>query len=155
MDIGIVPGEIGILPEYREVTGTPRGVIGPTWASRDKREGGRRGPRAPPLPSPNRTREGGGAPPPFLPLFLLFPPFSYSYLERGSPTPSGSRTPPRGAPSRPAASSPLAPLYTGAGGTPKTHKLIYGSFLSRVRCPLPPYSTSVISSRSLGEALCR
>ena len=80
MDIGIVPGEVSILPEYREVTGTPRGVIGPTWASREKREGGRRGPRAPPLPSPNRTREGGGAPP-FLPLFLLFPPFSYSYLE--------------------------------------------------------------------------
>ena len=25
MDIGIVPGEIGILPEHREVTGTPRG----------------------------------------------------------------------------------------------------------------------------------
>ena len=24
MDIGIVPGEIGILPEYREVTGTPQ-----------------------------------------------------------------------------------------------------------------------------------
>ena len=34
-----------------------------------------------------------------------------------------------------------------------THKLIYGLFLSRVRCPPPPYSTSVISSRSLGEAL--
>ena len=25
MDIGIVPGEIGILPEHREVTGTPPG----------------------------------------------------------------------------------------------------------------------------------
>ena len=25
MDIGIVPGEIGILPEYREVIGTPPG----------------------------------------------------------------------------------------------------------------------------------
>ena len=43
MDIGIVPGEIGILPEYWEVTGTPRVVIGPTSASREKREGGRRG----------------------------------------------------------------------------------------------------------------
>ena len=83
MDIGIVPGEIGILPEYREVTETARGVIGPTWASREKREGGRKGRRAPPLPSPNRTREGGRRPPPlFLLLFLLFPPFSYSYLER-------------------------------------------------------------------------
>ena len=73
----MVPGEIGILPEYREVTGTPRGVIGPTWASREKREGGRRGPRAPPLPSPNRTREGGRRPPfpsplpPLSPLLLL------------------------------------------------------------------------------------
>ena len=24
LDIGMVPGEIGILPEYREVTGTPQ-----------------------------------------------------------------------------------------------------------------------------------
>ena len=52
MDIGIVPGEIGILPEYREVTGTPRGVNGPTWAKREKRkEQGRR-----------RPALGGGAP---------------------------------------------------------------------------------------------
>ena len=29
LDIGSVPGEIGILPEYREVTGTPREVNGP------------------------------------------------------------------------------------------------------------------------------
>ena len=29
---GSVPGEIGILPEYRGVTGTPRGVNGPYWA---------------------------------------------------------------------------------------------------------------------------
>ena len=29
MDIGIVPGEIGIFPEYRGVTGTPPGVY---WA---------------------------------------------------------------------------------------------------------------------------
>ena len=27
--IGSVLGEIGILPEYREVTGTPRGLNGP------------------------------------------------------------------------------------------------------------------------------
>ena len=47
------------LPEYRGVTGTPRGVNGPTWAKRKKREGSRRGPRTPPPPSPNRTREGG------------------------------------------------------------------------------------------------
>ena len=29
LDIGSVPGEIGILPEYREVTGTPRELYGP------------------------------------------------------------------------------------------------------------------------------
>ena len=38
MDIGIVPGEIGILPEYRGVTGTPPGVIGPTWALKGEEE---------------------------------------------------------------------------------------------------------------------
>ena len=42
----MVPGEIGILPEYREVIGTPRGVNGPTWAKREKRKepGGGRAP---------------------------------------------------------------------------------------------------------------
>ena len=73
----MVPGEIGILSEYREVTETPGGVIGPTWASREKRAGGRRGPRAPTIPSPNRTREGGRRPPfpsPLpLPFFLPLP----------------------------------------------------------------------------------
>ena len=47
MDIGMVPGEIGILPEYREVIGTPRGVNGPTWAMREKRRAGQGRPRAP------------------------------------------------------------------------------------------------------------
>ena len=78
MDIGIVPGEIGVLPEYREVTGTPRGVNGPTWAKREKRkeQGGGRAP----LPLLVRIGQGkGGSAPSFLPLFLLFPPpFSYS-----------------------------------------------------------------------------
>ena len=32
MDVGSVPGEIRILPEYREVTGTPRELNGPIWA---------------------------------------------------------------------------------------------------------------------------
>ena len=38
---------------------------------------------------------------------------------------------------------PLPPLYTEAGGHPRTQELIYGSFISRVRCPLhhiPPLS---------------
>ena len=29
----------GILPEYRGVTGTPRGSIGPTWALVERKEG--------------------------------------------------------------------------------------------------------------------
>ena len=49
MDIGNVPGEIGILPEYQGVTGTPPGVNGPTWALREKRRADRTG-RAPPPP---------------------------------------------------------------------------------------------------------
>ena len=32
LDIGMVPGEFGNILEYREVTGTPRGVYGPYWA---------------------------------------------------------------------------------------------------------------------------
>ena len=58
----MVPGEIGILPEYREVTGTPWGLNGPTWALVEKRRGGQGRPRAPSPSSPNWTRRGGGAP---------------------------------------------------------------------------------------------
>ena len=32
MDTGKVSNEFGHFPEYREVTGTPRGLNGPTWA---------------------------------------------------------------------------------------------------------------------------
>ena len=47
MDIGSVPGEIRILPEYRGVTGNPPGVIGPTWALREKRRAVKGRPRPP------------------------------------------------------------------------------------------------------------
>ena len=59
----MVPGEIGILPEYREVTGTPRGLIGPTWALVEKRRGGK-GWAVPPSPLV-RIGQGEGAAPPF------------------------------------------------------------------------------------------
>ena len=40
----MVPKCIGYFPEYREVTGTPRAVKGPTWALVEEREGeGKRG----------------------------------------------------------------------------------------------------------------
>src|SRR3954471_17090856 len=117
--------------------GEVRGL--PSWAA-----------RLPPSPSPIRTRRGGRPP-------LSLPPLenpSPTRIGGGDPTPRGSRTL-LARQAWPASPSPLAPLYTGAGGTPKTHKLIYGSFLSRVRCPLPPNSTSVISLQCLGEALRR
>src|SRR3954463_4082087 len=50
-----VPGVDGPPP--------PPGVIGPTWALREKRRAGQGRPRAPSPPSPNRTRRGGAAPP--------------------------------------------------------------------------------------------
>ena len=43
----MVPGELGHLPVYREVTGTPREVYGPYWALSGKEgEGAKEG--APP-----------------------------------------------------------------------------------------------------------
>ena len=72
MDIGIVPGEIGSLPEYREVTGTPGGY----WAYMGHKgeEEGRPGQAARPLPpSPNRTRKGVAPPFPLSPFPLPFP----------------------------------------------------------------------------------
>ena len=42
-----VPGEIGILPEYREVTETPQELNGPTWALVEK-EGSKRSMGRPP-----------------------------------------------------------------------------------------------------------
>ena len=77
MDIGSVPGEIGILPEYREVTGTPREL---KWAMMGLSGKEKRQPlmgRAP-LPSLglNRTRRGGR------PL-SLFSPLRESYFQLG------------------------------------------------------------------------
>ena len=72
----------------------------------------------PPMGSPNWTRGGGRGPSFPLPLPLFPSPFllpswtrkgeSYSHLEEDSPL--------LGAPQGPAG-LPLAPLYTGAGGT--------------------------------------
>ena len=43
----MVPGVIGYIPEYREVTGSPWGFNGPTWALVEKRRGGQGKGRAP------------------------------------------------------------------------------------------------------------
>ena len=95
---------------------------------------GEKGPKGWPHPSPwtspNWTREGGRP----LPSFSFSLPFSYSNKERRSPTPGGSRTPPLARPPPRPAASPLAPLYTGAGGHPIDTTIDHSS-LSRVRCP--------------------
>ena len=83
MDFGRVPGKFRHIPEYRVVTETPRGVNGPTWATREKREGARRG-RAPlPLLVRIGQGKGGGAPLSF-PSSSSFPFLvSYSYYMEG------------------------------------------------------------------------
>src|SRR3954467_13763078 len=121
----MVPGEIGILPEYRRGYRNPSGVNGPHGPKVEKRRGGQ-GLAARPLPSsPNWTRRGAAPPFPSLSLSLslsLFPPPVNPIPTRfgGNPTPGGSRTPWR-APSRPAAPSPLSHYIRGQGGTPRTH----------------------------------
>ena len=72
MDIGIVPGEIGILPEYREVIGPPGRTIGPSGPYWRRGERATREGRALPFPKPNWTR-GRGRPPSFLPPLSPFP----------------------------------------------------------------------------------
>ena len=74
----MVPGVIGYIPEYRGVTGTPRGVNGPHGPKVEKRRGGQGRPRAPP-PLVQIGQGGGGVGP------LSFPPLSPSL---SSPTPT-------------------------------------------------------------------
>jgi hypothetical protein len=68
----MVLSDSGIFPEYREVTGTPRGVNGPYWALVEERRRQPGGGRAPPPQA--QSELGWGAGPPFLlplSLFLL------------------------------------------------------------------------------------
>ena len=147
MDFGKVPSDSGIFRSTGELREFLLGLNGPygkgekgpkgwphpsPWTSPNwTREGGRPLPSPSPFPSPTPTRKGGV----LLPVGVGLPPWRALLLGRPPP--------------------PLLLYIRGQGGTPKTHKLIYGSFLSRVRCPPPPYSTSVISLRCLGEALHR
>ena len=73
MDIGSVPGEIVILPEYRRGYQNPPEAIGPYGPKWRKRRGGQ-GAAARPSPPPKSEldKEGGGAP-------LAFP-LSHSFL---------------------------------------------------------------------------
>src|SRR3954462_14838757 len=111
----MVPSENGNLPEYREVTGTPpgslMGLLGLSGKGGMAGQGGRA--PLPPFPSPSRTRRRGRRP--SLSLHLRKP--SWTRIGGGgNPTPGGSRTP-LGALLEAGRPPPLAPLYTGAGGT--------------------------------------
>ena len=110
---------------YRSTRGLPkpsRGFYWASWALVEKRRGGQGQPRTPFPPSPNWTRRGGA--PPFLSPSLSFPLLSYSYLEGGSPTPGGSRTP-HGARHRRPPPPPPPLLYIRGGGHPlETQQLI-------------------------------
>ena len=89
----MVPDEFGHFPEYREVTGTPRGFNGPYWALVEERRG-RPGGGHPPSPVRIGQGVGGAAPSPFL-----------------SPSPLGGILLGLGV----LVGLPSPPLYTGAG----------------------------------------
>ena len=112
MDFGKVPSDSGIFRstgELREFAGEYMGLIGP-YGNR----GGRRKGRRPVPPLWSELVKGAG------PLFLLpLLLFSSPTRKRRSPTPGGSRTPPLARLLHRPAASPLAHIYTGAGGHPK------------------------------------
>ena len=147
MDFGRVPGEIGTIPDHREVIGTPREVYGPYWAVMGER---RREPRRGRAPQAQSELGGGSAPLSF--LILPLPSSPTPTRERGGLLLLGVGLPLGRAIER--AGAPLLPSFIyGGGGHPIDTQV--DNCLSHVRCPPPPYSTSVISSRSLGEALRR
>ena len=133
----------GLSDIYQTTRGLPEppgGVIGPHGPKVEKRRGGQGRPRAPSPSSPNRTRRGRR--PPFLPLLSPFlPPLLLGQGKEGVLLPVGVRlpfgAPPPGWPPPP----PCSFIYRGRGTS--LHTIDLRSF-SRVRCPPPPYYTSII-----------
>ena len=114
-DIGKVPSDSGIFGSTGELREFVLGLNGP-YGKGEK--GLKRWPHPSPWSGPNWTREGGRT----LPSFSFPLPFSYSHKEGRSPTPGGSRTPPLVRLLHRPTASPLAPIYTGAGGHPKAQQ---------------------------------
>ena len=113
MDTRMVPGEIGIIPEHREVIGTPREVYGPYWDLVERRRKEQGSP--PPTPSkPNPNWEGGRPPLSFLPPSSFFP-LLLLIGKRGVLLPVGVGIPPLGTP--PSLAGPLLHsfIYRGRG----------------------------------------
>ena len=135
-DFGKVPSDSGIFRSTGELREFVLGLNGP-YGKGEK--GLKRWPHPSPCSGPNWTREGGRT----LPSFSFSLPFSYSNKERRGPTPGGSRTPPLARPPPRPAASPLAPLYTGAGGHPKDTTIDLLDLLAVCGAPLhhnPPRS---------------
>ena len=109
----MVPGVIGYIPEYRGVTGTPRGVNGPHGPKVEKRRGGQGRPRAP--PPLVRIGQGGGRPPFLPPLSPFLPPLLLGQGKEGVLLPVGvgllPGAPPPGRPPLP----PCSFIYGGRG----------------------------------------
>ena len=108
----MVPGVIGYIPEYRGLPEPPRrllGLMGPIGGRGEAAKGQPRPPKS------ELDKEGGGAPLSFPPSLLPSP----LLVQQGR---EGVLLPVGGGlllarPSWPAEPLPLAPLYTGAGGT--------------------------------------
>src|SRR5215216_7369437 len=135
----MVPSDSSILSEYQGVTGIPEKL----WALMGHKGVGEGRPQGGAPPKAVRIGlGGGGAAPSFLSLSLSFPP-PPSWNRKGNPTRIGnpSWTPPLALPPWPPASSFPSFIYV-ARGHPKGTTII----LSRVRCPPPQFTTSVILS---------
>ena len=141
LEIGIVPGEIGILPKYREVTGTPPGII---WALVGLSGREERWPEMGRAPLPPLVRIGQGLQPPFP---SPSPPLSFSPTptrKGGVLLPVGVGLPPWRALLLGRPPPPCSFIYRGRGAPLDTQVDPRDRFLSRVRCPLPPYSSIIL-----------
>src|SRR3954465_2740421 len=117
----MVSDNTGVPEGLPEPPGEVMGPIGP----RGEREGCARRWRPPPMRSPNWTRRGGAAPFPSPSPSPFLPPSPILVgLGKGSPTPTGRRTPPPLARASRAGRPPPASFIYGGRGHPKPHKLI-------------------------------
>ena len=136
-----VRGFFGVPGDYWNPPGKLMGLMG---HSGERKEGHKRW-SAPP-PAQSELDKGWGRGPPFLlPLLSFpFPPLHWKEGEGSNPTRSGvlvGRSP-LGAPP-PGRPPPPPLLYIQGRGAPQRHK---SWFLSRVRCPPPPFTPPVIAS---------
>ena len=111
----MVLGEIGIIPEHREVIGTPREVYGPYWTLVERR-GKDQGKGRDPPPQAQSELGGGPAPLSFLPPSSSFP-LPLQIGKGGVLLPVGVGLPFGVPPPWPAAPSPLLLYIRGQGGT--------------------------------------